>query len=106
MLLYWRFASKNWILFSAGLLLSVTTTAIYWATLSIGWPRYLVIAVAIGAFLLSVPIFTLELWPKFLFALLTLRLVDDRSLARRIHLDNQPTMDYSGPRLSVQRGPH
>jgi hypothetical protein len=75
MFLYWRSASKNWILFSAGLLLSVTTTAIYWATLSVGWPRYLVIAVAMGAFLLSVPIFTLELWPKFLFALLALALL-------------------------------
>ena len=32
MLLYWRFASKNWILLSAGLLLSVATTAIYWTT--------------------------------------------------------------------------
>ena len=73
--LYWRSASKNWILFSAGLLLSVMTTAIYWATLSVGWPRYLVIAVAIGAFLLSVPVFTLELWPKFLFTLLTLVLL-------------------------------
>jgi hypothetical protein len=75
MFLYWRSASKNWILFSAGLLLSVTTTAIYWATLSVGSPRYLVIAVAMGAFLLSVPIFTLELWPKLLFALLTLVLL-------------------------------
>ncbi len=75
MLLYWRSASKNWISLSAGLLLSVATTAIYWATLSIGWPRYLVIAVAMGAFLLSVPIFTLELWPKLLFALLTLVLL-------------------------------
>jgi hypothetical protein len=71
MLLYWRSASKNWILLSAGLFLSVTTAAIYWATLSVGWPRYLVIAVAMGVFLLSVPIFTLELWPKLLFALLT-----------------------------------
>ena len=75
MLLYWRSASKNWISLSAGLLLSVATAAIYWATLSIGWPRYLVIAVAMGAFLLSVPIFTLELWPKLLFALLTLVLL-------------------------------
>ena len=75
MFLYWRSASKNWTLFSAGVLLSVTTTAIYWATLSVGWPRYLVIAVAMGAFLLSVPVFTLELWPKFLFALLTLVLL-------------------------------
>jgi len=67
MLFYWRSASKNWILLSAGLLLSVATTAICWATLSVGvpgvpaMPRYLVIAVAMGAFLLSVPIFTLEL---------------------------------------------
>jgi hypothetical protein len=74
-LLYWRSASKNWISLSAGLLLSVATTAIYWATLSIGWARYLVIAVAMGAFLLSVPIFTLELWPKLLFAFLTLVLL-------------------------------
>src|SRR5262249_39558016 len=73
--LYWRFTSKNWILLSTGLLLSVATAAIYWATLSIGLPRYLVIAVAMGAFLLSVPIFTLELWPKLLFALLTLILL-------------------------------
>lgn len=73
--LYWRSTSKNWILLSAGLLLSVAATAIYWATLSIGWPRYLVIAVAMGAFLLSVPIFTLELWPKLLFALSTMLLL-------------------------------
>jgi len=75
MFLYWRSASKNWISLSAGLLLSVATAAIYWATLSIGLARYLVIAVAMGAFLLSVPIFTLELWPKLLFALLTLVLL-------------------------------
>ena len=75
MLLYWRSASKNWISLSAGLLLSVATTAIYWATLSVGLTRYLVIAVAMGAFLLSVPIFTLELWPKLLFALLTVVLL-------------------------------
>jgi hypothetical protein len=75
MLLYWRSASKNWISLSAGLLLSVATIAIYWATLSIGLARYLVIAVAMGAFLLSVPIFTLELRPKLLFALLTLVLL-------------------------------
>jgi hypothetical protein len=75
MLLYWRSTSKNWILLSAGLLLSVATTAIYWATLSIGLARYLVIAVAMGAFLLSVPIFTLELWPKLLFGFLTLVLL-------------------------------
>jgi hypothetical protein len=35
MLFYWRSTSKNWISLSAGLLLSVATTAIYWATLSI-----------------------------------------------------------------------
>jgi hypothetical protein len=75
MLLYWHSASKNWTLLSAGLFLSVTITAIYWATLSIGWGRYLVIAVALGVFLLSVPIFTLELWPKLLFAFLTLVLL-------------------------------
>ena len=75
MLLYWHSSSKNWILLSAGLLLSVTITAIYWATLSIGWARYLVIAVALGVFLLSVPIFTLELWPKLLFAFFTLVLL-------------------------------
>ncbi len=74
-LLYWRSASKNWILLSAGLLASVTITAIYWATLSVGWGRYLVIAVAMGAFLLSVPIFTLELWPKVFFAIVTLALL-------------------------------
>jgi hypothetical protein len=72
MLLYWRSASKNWILLSAGLLFSVATTALYWATLSVGWARYLIIAVAMGAFLLSVPIFTLELWPKVFFAIVTL----------------------------------
>jgi len=75
MLFYWCSASKNWIALSAGLLFSVATTAIYWATLSVGWGRYLVIAVAMGAFLLSVPIFTLELWSKLLFALLTLVLL-------------------------------
>lgn len=73
--LYRRSISKNWILLSAGLLLSVATAAIYWATLSIGLARYLVVAVAMGAFLLSVPVFTLELWPKLLFALLTLVLL-------------------------------
>jgi len=73
--LYWHSASKNWILLSAGLLFSVTITAIYWVTLSIGWGRYLVIAVALGVFLLSVPIFTLELWPKLLFAFLTVVLL-------------------------------
>jgi hypothetical protein len=73
--LYWRSTSKNWILLSAGLLLSVATAAIYWATLSIGLPRYLVMAVAMGSFLLSVPIFTLEVWPKLLFALLALLLL-------------------------------
>ncbi len=75
MLLYWRSASKNWISLSAGLLLSVATTATYWATLSVGIARYLVIEVAMGAFLLAVPIFTLELWPKLFFALLTLVLL-------------------------------
>ena len=104
-LLYWRSASKNWISLSAGLLLSVATTAIYWATLSIGWARYLVIAVAMGAFLLSVPIFTLELWPKLLFALLTLVLLMT-GLSRVGTSYNWPTTDYSGPRLSVRRGPH
>jgi hypothetical protein len=74
-LLYWHSASKNWILLSAGLLLSITITAIYWATLSNGWGRYLVIAVALGVFLLSVPIFTLELRPKLLFAFLTVVLL-------------------------------
>jgi hypothetical protein len=71
-LLYWRSASKNWVLLSAGLFFSVATTAIYWVTLSIGWVRYLVIAVAMGGFLLSIPIFTLESRPKLLFAILTL----------------------------------
>ena len=74
-LLYWRSASKNWILLSAGLLLSITITAIYWAALSNGWGRYLVIAVTLGVFVLSLPIFTLELWPKLLFAILTLVLL-------------------------------
>jgi hypothetical protein len=85
MLLYWRSASKNWISLSAGLLLSVATTAIYWATLSFGLARYLVIAVAMGAFLLSVPIFTLELRPKLLFTLLTLVLLMT-GLSRAGHL--------------------
>jgi hypothetical protein len=75
MLLYWRSASKNWILLSAGLLFAVATTALYWATLSVGWARYLIIAVAMGAFLLSVPIFTLELWPKVFVAIVTLALL-------------------------------
>lgn len=74
-LLYWRSASKNWISLSAGLLLSVATSAVYWATVSIGWPRYLVIAVAMAAFLLSVPVFTLEVRPKLVFALVTLVLL-------------------------------
>jgi hypothetical protein len=75
MLLYWHSTSNNWILLSVGLLLSVTITAVYWATLSIGWARYLVIAVALGVFVLSLPIFTLELWSKLLFAFLTLVLL-------------------------------
>jgi hypothetical protein len=83
--LYWRSASKNWISLSAGLLLSVATAAIYWATLSIGLARYLVIAVAMGAFLLSVPVFTLDLWPKLLFGLLTLVLLMT-GLSRAGHL--------------------
>jgi hypothetical protein len=74
-LLYWRSSSENWILLSVGLLFSIATTAIYWATLSTGWPRYLIIAVALGVFLLSLPIFTLELRPKLVFALLTLILL-------------------------------
>jgi hypothetical protein len=74
-LLYWRSSSENWILLSVGLLFSIATTAIYWATLSIGWARYLIIAVAMGVFLLSLPIFTLELRPKLVFALLTLILL-------------------------------
>jgi len=72
MLLYCRSASKNWILLSAGLLLSIATAATYWMMVSIGWARYLVIAVAMAAFLLSIPVFTLELWPKLLFAVLIL----------------------------------
>ena len=74
-LLLWRSASKNWTLLSTGLLLSAATAAVYWATLSTGWPRYLVICVTMTAFLLSIPIFTLERWPKLLFTCLVLLLL-------------------------------
>jgi hypothetical protein len=74
-LLNWRSASKNWALFSGGILLSMTSAAIYWATLSPGWARYLVICIAMGVFLLSIPIFTVTWWRKLLFVLFAILLL-------------------------------
>ena len=70
-----RSASKNWTLFAAGILLSMTSAAIYWATLSKGWPRYLVICIAMGAFLLSIPMFAHAWRGKLFFALFAILLL-------------------------------
>jgi hypothetical protein len=60
---------QNWTWLFLGLLLSFFSLALYWTFFSIGLPRYLVIAMALVCFALSVPIFG---FLKFRHALLFL----------------------------------
>ena len=54
-----------------GLLVSVFTLGFYWLIFSAGWPRYLVIAVAMACFTLAVPVLCLlENRQKIVWALL------------------------------------
>jgi hypothetical protein len=49
----------KWLLFFGGLVVSVFTLGFYWLMFSAGWPRYLVIAMAMAYFTLCVPLFGL-----------------------------------------------
>jgi 4-amino-4-deoxy-L-arabinose transferase-like glycosyltransferase len=62
---------RNWTWLFLGLLVSFLSLALYWTFFSIGWPRYLVIAMALVCFALSVPVFG---FLKFRHALLFLPL--------------------------------
>jgi 4-amino-4-deoxy-L-arabinose transferase-like glycosyltransferase len=64
--------SRNWTWLFLGLLLSFFSLALYWTFFSIGLTRYLVIAMALACFALSIPIFG---YLKFRHALLFLVLI-------------------------------
>lgn len=78
----------KWFLLFGGLLVSVSVLGLYWLVYSAGWPRYLVIAAALGCFALAVPIFgLLESRQKVLLAILTCVLLTG-GIPRIRHLAN------------------
>lgn len=62
----------NWTWLFLGLTLSVLSLVLYWIFLSVGWPRYLVIAMAMACFAISIPVFGfLRVRAAFLYLALT-----------------------------------
>ena len=64
---------KPWSSLFAGLVLSILASSGYWLFCSLGWIRYLTIAVGLSCFALSVPIYGLpQMWKKLLYTVLLL----------------------------------
>jgi hypothetical protein len=73
-LVLWRgLLEERWRPLFLGLFVAIWSFGGYWLFISIGWPRYLVVAVAIGCFALCIPIVGLQrAWQRVLFALVSL----------------------------------
>lgn len=66
----WR--SDQWVTLFLGLQISIGCLGFYWLFFSVGWPRYLLIAVVMGCFALSIPVFGLvKVRDRALFAALS-----------------------------------
>jgi hypothetical protein len=60
--LTWSQWEKCWSRLFAGLAASTAVYSLYWLMFSIGWPRYLVIAIGLAAFALCVPALACSRW--------------------------------------------
>jgi len=71
--LLWHRPASPWLRLFTGLVISIFCSSSYWLLSSVGWIRYLAMAVGLGCFALSVPIYGLtQMWKKLLFAVLLL----------------------------------
>ncbi len=87
-LVLWRgLRERRWRALILGLAASIWCLGAYWLFISIGWPRYLVIAVAIGCFALCIPIVGLRhAWQRAGFTLAALALLAAGGGLRRLPL--------------------
>lgn len=54
--------AKQWLALFAGISASMLVLGFYWLFFSIGWPRYLLIGIAMGCFLLALPLLAGARW--------------------------------------------